>query len=85
MNVIFLDIDGVLNSDAYFKTVRGQHGFVEIDKTTLPILEEIVEENQNQVSDVESFKVRALVGTGISEQQKRILENGKGVKPDILQ
>ncbi len=46
---------------------------------------EAVEENQNQVSDVESFKVRALAGTGISEQQKRILENGKGVKPDILQ
>lgn len=45
MDVVFLDIDGVLNSDAYFETVRGQHGFVEIDKTTLPILKQIVEEN----------------------------------------
>ena len=45
MNVIFLDIDGVLNSDEYFKEVRGQSGFVEIDKNTLPILKQIVEEN----------------------------------------
>lgn len=42
MNVIFLDIDGVLNSDRYDRSRREDQG--NIDETRLPLLKRIIEE-----------------------------------------
>lgn len=49
MNVIFLDIDGVLNCEAYFEELENRHGFCEIDRSTLPLLKRIVEENNAKI------------------------------------
>ena len=49
MNVIFLDIDGILNSVPYFKSIKGKHGHTEIDESRLPLLKRIVEENDAQI------------------------------------
>lgn len=47
MNIIFLDVDGVLNSQQYFESIKHTKGFFhEIDKSKLPLLKRIVEENQ---------------------------------------
>lgn len=51
MNVIFLDIDGVLNSDLYFKSIKGKRIETEneIDESRLPLLQKIVKENNAKV------------------------------------
>lgn len=50
MNVVFLDIDGVLNSLPYLKFVNhSKNKFCEIDESKLPILEKIVKDNNAQI------------------------------------
>lgn len=51
MNIVFLDIDGVLNSKPYFESIKcNQHGIHnEIDESKLPILKRIVEENDAHI------------------------------------
>ena len=49
MNIVFLDVDGVLNCDAYFKSIKGTGILSEIDKNTLPLLKKIVEENDAEI------------------------------------
>lgn len=41
--IIFLDIDGVLNSADYFDTVKGCKGYKEIDSEKVKLLKEIVD------------------------------------------
>lgn len=45
MNVLFLDIDGVLNSMLYCDQQRDKKGHNEIDESKLPLLKRIVDEN----------------------------------------
>lgn len=51
MNIVFLDVDGVLNSMAYFvslgKGKRKEHK--EIDETRLPFLKEIIDKTNAQI------------------------------------
>ena len=54
MNIIFLDIDGVLNSFDYFKSLELNKieiisGYNDIDENSLPILKQIVEDNNAQI------------------------------------
>jgi len=47
MNIVFLDIDGVLNSMPYFESIKGKRNRThnEIDESKLPLLKRIIEEN----------------------------------------
>lgn len=47
MNIVFLDIDGVLNSMPYFESIKCKRDSIhnEIDESKLPLLKRIVEEN----------------------------------------
>lgn len=47
MNILFLDIDGVLNSIPYFKSIKGilTREKNEIDETKMQLLKQIVDEN----------------------------------------
>ena len=54
MNIVFLDVDGVLNSYAYFKSTefknkQATNACNDIDESTLPILKRIVEENNAHI------------------------------------
>lgn len=55
MNIVFLDIDGVLNSQSYFKT-RGRKGD-DIDENTLPILKQIVENANAKIVLTSTWRV----------------------------
>lgn len=48
MNIIFLDIDGVLNSMAYFENLKDKK-YNEIDESKLPLLQKMVTENNAQL------------------------------------
>lgn len=49
-NIVFLDIDGVLNSCIYVHSVRGNgRKYNEIDETALFFLKRIVEENDAEI------------------------------------
>lgn len=48
-NIIFLDIDGVLNSLPYFESLKDTETNSEIDESKLPLLKRIVEENNAQI------------------------------------
>ena len=51
MNIVFLDIDGVLNSMPYFESIKGKRDKIhnEIDESKLPLLKRIVEENNAHI------------------------------------
>ena len=46
---------------------------------------ETVEENQNKVPNAESTRIRGLESQGISQQQKRLLENGESLEPNLFE
>lgn len=48
-NIIFLDIDGVLNSMLYVDLTKGKGRHTEIDESRLPLLKRIVEENDAEI------------------------------------
>ena len=61
MKVIFLDIDGVLNSDEYFDKIEGQdiHGIEEdIDVETIKLLRKAVEETGAKVVFSSTWRYR---------------------------
>lgn len=51
MNIVFLDIDGVLNSMPYFESIKDTRDRThnEIDESKLPLLKRIVEENNAHI------------------------------------
>lgn len=51
MNIVFLDIDGVLNSMPYFESIKDKRDRThnEIDESKLPLLKRIVEENNAHI------------------------------------
>lgn len=51
MNIVFLDIDGVLNSMPYFESIKGKRDRIhnEIDESKLPLLKQIIEENNAHI------------------------------------
>lgn len=51
MNIVFLDIDGVLNSMPYFESIKGKRSRThnEIDERHLPYLQRIVKENNAHI------------------------------------
>ena len=51
MNIVFLDIDGVLNSMPYFKSIKGHRNrtYNEIDESRLPFLQRIIKENNAHI------------------------------------
>lgn len=47
MNIIFLDVDGVLNSKAYFETVKEKNlMYAALDEGKIPLLKRIVKDNK---------------------------------------
>lgn len=47
--IIFLDIDGVLNSMDYFESVKGHQGYAEINPDKVKLLQEIVDQTGAEI------------------------------------
>lgn len=75
MKVIFLDIDGVLNSDKYFDKIEGRdiHGIEEdIDVETIKLLRKAVEETGAKVVFTSTWRYKKRA----EELKQLMLENG---------
>lgn len=71
MNIVFLDIDGVLNSNSYFASLDKNtpiDEFDDIDETRVGYLEQIVKENKAKI--VLSSTWRQLADKSIREEYK---------------
>ncbi|MBO5287071.1 MAG: hypothetical protein J6B34_02995 [Clostridia bacterium] len=77
MKVIFLDIDGVLNSRRYDLTRGGDDG--NIDKTRLPLLKEIVDKTGAKIVLSTTWR------TNWDKDESKLTEKGKELRSTLLE
>lgn len=70
MKVIFLDIDGVLNSS---KTVDGNFGYPELDPRNIAVLQEIVSKTDAVLVLISSWKVDWLNEEGTASRSQEMI------------